>query len=65
MYVMALGFGSDLFCVNCDQPFTFLKNLLCLRLYTKETLCKKSIKSVCFEVQGIRLVQDKGIMLAL
>lgn len=58
MYVMALGFGSDLFCVNCDQP-------LCLRLYTKETLCKKSIKSVCFEVQGIRLVQDKGIMLAL
>lgn len=63
--MMALGFGSDLFCINCDQPFTFLK-ICCASDYIPKKHCaRRALKSVCFEVQGIRLVQDKGIMLAL
>lgn len=40
MYVMALGFGSDLFCVNCDQPFTFLK-ICCASDYIPKKHCAR------------------------
>lgn len=65
MYVMGLGFGSDLFYVNCDQPFTFFKICCVLDYIPKKHCARRALKSVCFEVRGIRLVQDKGITLAL
>lgn len=56
---------------NCESFILILTRFSPIKLcstsgWISKKLCgRREFNSVCLEVQGIRLVQDKGIMLAL